>query len=633
MFDCFFAVDRPKPRLDGLLPCILEGLSREPLPDSIEACVARSAGGDRIGVDAVRRWLEYGPPLLLIVDLNAVASEYRPSIAKMLIDFLSQNAGHRAVVTYRSHADDDTLNQLRRATWDERRTGERDRIFVRAGLEPMDTQAAFLYLKNVRWVESKLARGQDPDEAAIQADIAIARELIDRFDRGEGSLVSIPLLLYFVGTVGAERVKDARSAAGLYHVVVKEFLEREQKAFAAANPSPGKGPVFDRDLVSAAMSRLALAILSHGAGTVQISGGLAAKENLNLLMMEPANCLADFLPPDDPEWIDQHWRSSPSVNRPLPPLFEEGEARGIGERSFLRWSSGAVRFLHDSFVYYFAALALRCPGHLKLAALTNRIDATWRKDLIRWWQTDPTRWKETAEFLGGMLSADQARELACNMVVARSKAGWPALVDRVVGNHVPGEDATLNALDFTLHHKEGMLDRAPSALFAEVYHYFRDGSGNESLVGKAEELRARHREPWLRSDPAASPTTWPQPSMHRHRDWVSCVALLPDGRVVSAGPDGQVILWDPQRRTTRVLYQHESWVECLAVSGDGQVVVSGGLDRVVALHGCESGRDAAFLAHAFVWELAMAREARLVVAGLANGQVLHLWIENMPAFH
>ena len=112
------------------------------------------------------------------------------------------------------------------------------------------------------------------------------------------------------------------------------------------------------------MSRVALAIL-YGRGSVQINGSLAAKENLNLLMMEPDNYLADFMSGHDQGWIGEHWRSSPTVKKGLPPLFVEGTTHGIGERSFLRWSPGEVRFLHDSFIYYFAALALRCPGHHK----------------------------------------------------------------------------------------------------------------------------------------------------------------------------------------------------------------------------------------------------------------------------
>ena len=102
---------------------------------------------------------------------------------------------------------------------------------------------------------------------------------------------------------------------------------------------------------------------------------------------------------------------------------------------------------------------------------------------------DPARWREAAEFLGGMLTAEQARELACDLIVTRSQNGWPILVDRIVGNHVPGDDATLNALDVAIHHKEGMLERFPRALFASVYHYFRDGSDDAALIDCAEVLR------------------------------------------------------------------------------------------------------------------------------------------------
>jgi hypothetical protein len=115
-----------------------------------------------------------------------------------------------------------------------------------------------------------------------------------------------------------------------------------------------------------------------------------------------------------------------------------------------------------------------------------------------------------------MLAPDPAWALACDMVVATPRLGWPALVDRIVRNQVPGPDSILTAIDFALHHKEGMLDRYPAALFAEVYHYFRDGARDQTLARLAEHLRFRYRSPWLRTDPKSSPTHWPSPSLRSH---------------------------------------------------------------------------------------------------------------------
>ena len=60
------------------------------------------------------------------------------------------------------------------------------------------------------------------------------------------------------------------------------------------------------------------------------------------------------------------------------------------------------------------------------------------------------------------------------------------------------------------------------------------------------------------------------------------MAVLPDGRVVSGGHDGGVLVWDPARPGTDPveLGRHDDRVEAVAVLPDGRVV-SGGKDRPV----------------------------------------------------
>ena len=76
-------------------------------------------------------------------------------------------------------------------------------------------------------------------------------------------------------------------------------------------------------------------------------------------------------------------------------------------------------------------------------------------------------------------------------------------------------------------------------------------------------------------DPAG-PGTDPV-ELGRHDDWVSAVAVLPDGRVVSGGTDGRMLLWDPATRT------EIADLRCSAIA-----LASGPLDR---------GRSSLVVAH------------------------------------
>ncbi|MBW4706185.1 c-type cytochrome [Roseobacter sp. YSTF-M11] len=68
-----------------------------------------------------------------------------------------------------------------------------------------------------------------------------------------------------------------------------------------------------------------------------------------------------------------------------------------------------------------------------------------------------------------------------------------------------------------------------------------------------------------------------------HTAAVNAVAAVSDARVVSAGDDFTVRLWDPVAGTTRRLGEHTAKIIQLAVAPDGQRVASASWDRTVGL--------------------------------------------------
>jgi hypothetical protein len=74
---------------------------------------------------------------------------------------------------------------------------------------------------------------------------------------------------------------------------------------------------------------------------------------------------------------------------------------------------------------------------------------------------------------------------------------------------------------------------------------------------------------------------------------------------------------------------HDGWVLAVTLSGDGRIVVSGGKDRDIRLFRDHPRAETTLLTNAAIRALALARDIPFLVAVLENGQVLHIWIENV----
>jgi hypothetical protein len=117
-----------------------------------------------------------------------------------------------------------------------------------------------------------------------------------------------------------------------------------------------------------------------------------------------------------------------------------------------------------------------------------------------------------------------------------------------------------------------------------------------------------------------------------HDRAVAAVAVLPDGRVVSGGVDRRVLVWDPSRpRSGPVeLGRHDDWVRVLAALPDGRVVSSGSDGRVLVWDPSRLGSGAVELGRhdGPVRGLAVLPDGR-VVSGGDDGRVL-VWDPSRP---
>jgi cytochrome c len=83
-----------------------------------------------------------------------------------------------------------------------------------------------------------------------------------------------------------------------------------------------------------------------------------------------------------------------------------------------------------------------------------------------------------------------------------------------------------------------------------------------------------------------------------HDGAVNAVAILPDGRMATAGEDTRIALWAPGRHAPdTVLVGHSGPVAAIAVSPDGASIATASWDRTVRLWSLADGRSRVFDGH------------------------------------
>jgi len=573
---------------------------------------------------SLQEWLKAGPPLLIFVDLNAMGEVERRLTAASLVKFQEESAaaGHRVVVTYRSATLDAVHTTLSGC-----------RLLHLFDLEPLTPWQAAEYLRTYRRKAAKRS-GTPVSEAALDEEATALRQFIEDHVTDDESLVSTPLLMHLVTLISGTELAQGkvRTLSNLYDRVVHRFFEQDfcrtltgevPRLFADGAPGGPEG-----NFVTA-MCRAALAILAGGESNTRLTGDdpTTAKDVLDQLWELPD---VPRLWSGGPRWhpTTEWWLKDGPYYGPKAVGFDEAHRKELFRRTLLHEDGGSFRFLHDSFIYYFAALAVRGYCRASWNHARNDIEGEshpWYEHTAARLHETPRAWASAAEFLGGMLQPGEMSDLAFRMLIAAPKDGWPTVLIRLLGGRrQEPEDAVIADIDYALHHKEGMVERVPAALRTEVYHYLRDGAHDVSCRAFVERLERAGGCAWLYS---VKRTWWPTPVMRAHRGRVTSVGLMPDGCVVSGSEDGRVLLWNPVRRRVRTLITHVCTVQDVAVSRDGTTVVSGGDDGSVRRWTWEGGeeREPLITHETGVCAVALSGDGATVVWG--GGRTVRRWTQ------
>ena len=219
------------------------------------------------------------------------------------------------------------------------------------------------------------------------------------------------------------------------------------------------------------------------------------------------------------------------------------------------------------------------------------------------------------DFLEARCRATSAFDLAADYRLALD--AWPQGDDK--------RRDVLAAFEERVRLEASCIARAPEWLFPALYNELRWLDDPLPSLCEAAAERRKATRPLLRSrlDPRVK-TPSRSHVQTGHTDFVSAVAVSPDGRfIVSGSQDRTVKVWDAQSGALlRSLKGHTS-VSAVAVSPDGCFIISGSWDQTVKVWDAQSGALLRSLGgHTGpVLAVAVSSDGRFIVSGSWDGTV------------
>jgi len=574
-------------------------------------------------LESLRHWLRAGPPLLVFLDLNTADNNaVRLAVARSLCRFQEDYVrfGHRCIVTYRStEAHDDAMTALRESE---------GALFRTFDLAPVDPTNAVAYLRHLRVFESDVYGHFDltPPRRDIERECRTLEGFVQRYAANRESLISTPLIMELVAMLRPRKPGDEKSSefikslADLYERVVEDLLDRQ-----------GLTSETDREWAIVGMVRLALAIVARGPRATWLEGPRTLFNLLNC--PEYGNRGAHRWHPTGEFWVGTKNRLYSYYSNP--PDSKEIPTTHYRERALFAAHDESMGFLHDSFVYYFAAYALRYHEGPDRPPADVGIDPdAWPCEAAARILPQLASWEQPLEFLGGMLPAEEVRKLTVPLLTAEPRPEMARVLVRLLrgrrSREQAGDDVVLRQMERAVRSRLMEVQRFPEALFPHVYnhlswceepqaacHAFSDGVLRPAMNATS--------QPWLRAETPMPPLA---EQVLRCDSEVRCLAASGPEEFITGHEDGTVRRWRADTGQCDILYKHEGLVWSVAVDGREGSVLSGGRDGTVRRWQADAGQDKILYWHELdVFSVAVDARGRAVLSGGRDGTVRRLLLD------
>ena len=296
------------------------------------------------------------------------------------------------------------------------------------------------------------------------------------------------------------------------------------------------------------------------------------------------------------------------------------------DKSLLRWNDQGRLYLHDLQYDYIRKRVEDLP------ALHGRWLEAYRQACPDGWASGPDDGYFFGHLVYHLMAAgrrDELRQLLLDYGWLQAQLAASGINGLIADYDDLSDDKTVRLVQNSLRLSSHVLAISPEQLMPRLWGHLMDRPppGVKSLLDQGVSCQL---EVWLqpRFSNLAVPDGPQLRTLSGHSDWVSSVAISPDGRSgLSGSSDKTLKVWDiASGKEARTLSGHTGLVRSVVISPDGRYGLSGSSDKTLKVWDIASGKELRTLSGHVHWvrAAAISADGKLGLSG-SSDKTLKVW--------